>query len=47
LREDVLCSLAVQAALRSGRKPKVTVSAQVVDAAGNAATDQLKVTARK
>jgi Ca2+-binding RTX toxin-like protein len=38
---------AVAAALRAGKKPKVTVNAGVVDAAGNAASDSLTVTAKR
>ena len=38
---------AMKAALRAGKKPKVTVTANVTDAFGNAATDRLTVRARR
>ena len=38
---------AVKAALRAGKKPMIKVTASVTDAAGNAATDSLVVTARR
>jgi hypothetical protein len=37
---------AIARALRAGKKPKVTVSASVTDAAGNVATDALTVRAK-
>jgi Ca2+-binding RTX toxin-like protein len=38
---------AIAAALRAGKKPRVKVSASVIDGAGNAATDKLTVTAKR